>query len=191
MIIRALNTHLKSNLSKTPSTFDVEAEDGQSHVQLVLNGLFACVELLPLVDVLATCFTPADNQRGNADHATVTEDRQSMSFNKFNQVNETEISNPSHTLSWDSRYKHVTSTLYWLCLCVENCSYKPVNISKMTGKNIPHIEWSHQSDHILTIFWEFKFGDLRRIKIRRVVFLWIRKQSLELLTCLKVEQTWL
>lgn len=103
MIIRTLNIHLKSNLSKTPSTFDVEAENGQSHIQLVLNGLFACIELLPLVDVLATCFTPANNQRGNADHATVTGARNSSSFNKFNQVSETEISNPTDTLPWDSR----------------------------------------------------------------------------------------
>lgn len=58
-------SHLKCNLSKTSSTFDVETEYGQSHVQLILNSLFAGIELLPLVDVLATCFTPANNQRGN------------------------------------------------------------------------------------------------------------------------------
>lgn len=58
-------TYLKCDLSKTTSTFDVETEDRQSHVQLILNSLFACIELLPLVDVLATCFTPSNNQRGN------------------------------------------------------------------------------------------------------------------------------
>lgn len=25
--------------------------------------------------------------------------------------------------------------------------------------NIPHVEWSHQSDHILTVLWEFELGD--------------------------------
>lgn len=65
-------SHLKRNLSETPGTFDVETEDGKSHVQLILNSLFACIELLPLVDVLATCFTPADNQIGNTDKSTVT-----------------------------------------------------------------------------------------------------------------------
>lgn len=65
-------SHLKRNLSQTPSTFDVETEDGQSHVKLILNGLFACIELLPLVDVLTTSFTPANNQRGNVDDTTVT-----------------------------------------------------------------------------------------------------------------------
>lgn len=55
-------SHLKCNLSKASGTFDVETEDGKSHVQLIHNGLFACVELLPLVDVFSTCFTPANNQ---------------------------------------------------------------------------------------------------------------------------------
>lgn len=37
--------------------------------------------------------------------------------------------------------------------------------------NVPHVKRSHQSDHILTIFWEFKFGDFSWIEIRWVVFL--------------------
>lgn len=62
-------THLKCNLSKTPGTFDVETENGQTHVQLILNSLFTCIELLSLVDVLATCFTPTKNK---VDEFTVT-----------------------------------------------------------------------------------------------------------------------
>lgn len=55
--------HLKCNLSKTPSTFDVETEDGETHVQLVLNRLLACVEFLSFVDILATRFTPANIEK--------------------------------------------------------------------------------------------------------------------------------
>lgn len=72
VIVRESNTHLKRDFGKTSGTFDVETEDRQSHVQLILNSLFACIELLPLVDVLATCFTPENNQRGNANGSTVT-----------------------------------------------------------------------------------------------------------------------
>lgn len=54
-------TYLECNLSETSSAFDVEAEDGQPHVQLILNCLFTRIELFPLVDVLATRFTPAQN----------------------------------------------------------------------------------------------------------------------------------
>lgn len=55
--------HLKCDLSKTPSAFDVESEDWESHVQFVLNGLFTSVEFLSLVDVLTTCFTPVYQKR--------------------------------------------------------------------------------------------------------------------------------
>ena len=80
VIIRTLITHLKRNLSKTSSTFDVETEDGQSHVQLILNRLFACIELLPLVDVLATCFTPANNQIEAEDTGLIHRIRKSVSL---------------------------------------------------------------------------------------------------------------
>lgn len=56
-------SHLEGNLSEAPSAFDVEAEDGQSHVQLILHRLFTGIELLPLVDVLATRFTPANSHK--------------------------------------------------------------------------------------------------------------------------------
>lgn len=67
---RALNTHLKCNLSETPGAFDIKTEDGQPHVQFILNSLLTRIELLPLIDVLATRFTPASKQKGNNTEAT-------------------------------------------------------------------------------------------------------------------------
>lgn len=52
--------------------------------------------------------------------------------------------------------------------------YKCVVLAPLTHKDgidIPHIEWSHQSDDILTVFGEFEFGDFGWIEIRRVIFL--------------------
>lgn len=67
---RALNTHLKRNLSETTGAFDVETEDGQSHVQFILNGFLACIEFLPLIDVLATRFAPDRNPKEDDTKAT-------------------------------------------------------------------------------------------------------------------------
>lgn len=51
--------YLKGDLSQASCTLDVEAEDGQSHVELIHHSLLTGVELLPLVNVLPTSLTPA------------------------------------------------------------------------------------------------------------------------------------
>lgn len=51
--------YLKGDLGQASCTLDVEAEDGQSHVELIHHSLLTGVELLPLVNVLPTSLTPA------------------------------------------------------------------------------------------------------------------------------------
>lgn len=64
--------NLERNLSKTPGTFDVEPEYRQPQVQLILNSFLASIELLPFVDILTTCFTPANIQSVNINPLKVT-----------------------------------------------------------------------------------------------------------------------
>lgn len=50
----------------------------------------------------------------------------------------------------------------------------------VTWGHSPHVEGSHQPYHVLPIFGELELGDLRWVKVRRVVFLWGVKVSGEL-----------
>lgn len=57
--------YLEGDFCQAACALDVEAEDGQPQVGLVLHGLFACIELLALVDVLSTRLTPVRWDEGS------------------------------------------------------------------------------------------------------------------------------
>lgn len=57
----------------------------------------------------------------------------------------------------------------WAALC--GC-WAPGPPATTGGGHSPHIEGGHQPHHVLPVFGQLELGDLGRVKVGRVVFLW-------------------